>query len=228
MTSSGPAQGRAGLRVGILGGTGTAGRGLGTRLAAAGMPVTLGSRDGSHAVAVASDVVARWPGRQLSLSGADNSSAAESEVVVIATPWDAAVLTVRQVRQQLKGKAVISMVNALTKVGREIVAIHPPRGSVGAEIQAVVPECMVAVAFNHLSASQMEDLDSVLEADVLVCSDHREALEATIALARSIPKLRPLEAGSLSQADAIETFTGVFATLNILHRARSSVRITGI
>ena len=43
------------MHVGILGGTGPAGRGLASRLGAAGVPVTLGSRDGARASAVAAD-----------------------------------------------------------------------------------------------------------------------------------------------------------------------------
>ena len=45
------------MHVGILGGTGPAGRGLGVRMAAAGIEVTLGSRDRARAETIAAEVV---------------------------------------------------------------------------------------------------------------------------------------------------------------------------
>ena len=120
------------MHVGILGGTGPAGRGVAVRLAEAGIRVTIGSRDAERAAKVAGEVVARWPDLNLRLDGADNAGAAEAELVVLATPWDSAVPTARSLREPLAGKVVISMANALVKEGREMLALIPPRGSVAA------------------------------------------------------------------------------------------------
>jgi 8-hydroxy-5-deazaflavin:NADPH oxidoreductase len=216
------------VHVGILGGTGPAGRGVAVRLAEAGVRVTIGSRDAERARHVVGDVMARWPARSLALEGADNGGAAAAELVVVATPWDSAVATVRSLREPLAGKVLVSMANALVKEGREMLALVPPRGSVAAAVQAGVPESLVAAAFHHLPASEMEDLESGLEADVLVCSDHPEATAATVELVERMRGLRPLDAGSLSQAAAIEAFTAVCITLNIRHKAHSTLRMTGI
>jgi len=99
---------------------------------------------------------------------------------------------------------------------------------VAAAVQATLPGSLVAASFHHLPASEMEDLDSGLEADVLVCSDHAEATAATVALIDAMEGLRPLNAGSLSQAAAIEAFTAVCITLNIRHKAHSTIRMVGI
>jgi NADPH-dependent F420 reductase len=217
-----------GMHVGILGGTGPAGRGVAVRMASSGIRVTLGSRDAQRAAGIADDVVARWPGRGLSIDGADNEGAAGADVVVLATPWDSAIPTLRPLRDLLSGRVVISMANALVKEGREMWALLPPRGSVAAAVQAALPDSLVAAAFHHLPASEMEDLDSGLEADVLVCSDHPEATTATVALINDMPGLRPLDAGSLNQAAAIEAFTAVCITLNIRHKVHSTLRMGGI
>jgi hypothetical protein len=197
-------------------------------LAEAGLRVTIGSRDAERAEGVASEVVARWPDRQLAIDGADNAGAAGAELVVVATPWDSAIATARSVREPLAGKVVISMANALVKEGREMLALVPPRGSVAAALQAALPESLVSAAFHHLPASEMEDLDSGLEADVLVCSDHPEATAATAGLVEQMRGLRPLEAGSLNQAAAIEAFTAVCITMNIRHKVHSTLRIAGL
>jgi len=214
--------------VGILGGTGPAGRGVAVRLAEAGFRVTLGSRDAERAAAVADEVVGRWPANDLALDGSDNAGAAEADLVIVATPWDSAVATARSLREPLRGKVVVSMANALVKEGREMLPLIPPRGSVAAAVQAALPESLVAAAFHHLPATEMENLESGLQSDVLVCSDHPEATAATLALVEKMAGLRPLDAGSLSQAAAIEAFTAVCITLNIRYKAHTTLRIAGL
>ena len=216
------------MHVGILGGTGPAGRGVAVRLAESGTAVTIGSRDAERAAGVAADLVKRWPGLNLDVTGGKNAEAAEADVVIVATPWDSALVTVRSFRQALAGKVVVSMANALVKDGREMLALIPPRGSVAAAVQAALPGSLVAAAFHHLPAAEMEDLESGLEADVLVCSDHEEATSSTSDLIGRMRGLRPLDAGSLNQAAGIEAFTAVCITMNVRHRVHSTLRIAGI
>jgi NADPH-dependent F420 reductase len=216
------------MHVGILGGTGPAGRGLSARLAQAGVTVTIGSRDAERASRVASEVAARWPALSLEIGGADNAGAAMADEVVVATPWDSTVATVSALRELLAGKVVVSMANALVKEGREMLPLVPPRGSMAAAVQAALPESLVAGAFHHLPAPEMENLKSGLEADVLVCSDHPEATAATVKMVELMRGLRPLDAGSLNQAGVIEAFTAVCVTLNIRHKAHTTLRMSGI
>lgn len=216
------------MRVGILGGTGPLGQGLAVRWAASGTEVVIGSRDAARASAVVDDVLAAWPHRRLALSGAGNEEAAASDLVVLATPWDAAVPTARQLRDHLRGKVVVSVANALVRQGREMHALLPARGSVAAGVQAVLPGSAVAAAGHHLPADTLGDLDAPMAADVLVCGDSMEAKEATAAVFASIPGLRALDAGSLASAGAVEAFTAVLATLNMRYKTRSTVRLVGL
>jgi NADPH-dependent F420 reductase len=216
------------VHVGILGGTGPAGRGVAVRLAEAGVRVTIGSRDAERAAHIVAQMHERVPELAAMLEGADNAGAAAADVVVVATPWDSAVATVRALQEPLAGKVVVSMVNALIKEGREMLALIPPRGSCAVAVQAALPGSLVAAAFHHLPAAEMENLESGLEADVLVCSDHAEATAATVGLIEQMRGLRPLDAGSLNQAAAIEAFTAVCITLNIRHKGHSTLRLAGI
>jgi hypothetical protein len=216
------------MNVGILGGTGPAGRGVAVRLADAGIRVTVGSREAERADLCVGELCEKAPLLASLLEGADNAGAAAAELVVVATPWEGVVATVRALREPLAGKVVVSMANALEKEGREMLALIPPRGSVAAAVQAALPGSLVAAAFHHLPASEMENLESGLEADVLVCSDHPKATAATVGLIEQMRGLRPLDAGSLSQAAAIEAFTAVCITLNIRHKAHSTLRLAGI
>jgi len=215
------------MNVGIVGGTGPLGRGLGLRLALSGASVTIGSRDAERASQVVAALHDRWP-RDLAIDGAANEEAAARDLVVVATPWDALVPTVRPLAGRLDGKVVVSVANALVKQGREMHALVPPRGSMAAALQAELPGAFVAAAGHHLPASDLEDLDRTLHADVLVCSDHAAATVSTLALIATIEGLRPLEAGSLAQAAAVEAFTAVLVTINIRYKAHSSLGLTGL
>ena len=216
------------MHVGILGGTGPAGRGLGSRLAAAGVEVTIGSRDKARAEGIAAELVGAWAGHSLAIKGSDNAGAAEADVVIIGTPWDGALRTVQPLRDQMADKVVISMASALVKVGQGLQAVTLGRGSVATTVQAALPGSRVSAAFHHLPADDLCNLDEGLLADVLVCADDAKAKETTMALVDAIEGLRPLDAGRLSQAQAIEAFTAVCISLNIRYKARTFVRMGGI
>ncbi len=217
------------MNIAVLGGTGPAGRALAARLASVGFDVVIGSRSKERALEVRDQLVARWPDRTLPIDGADNERAADADVVVVATPWDAAATTVRSVERQLHGKVVISMANALAKVGHEFQPLVPPRGSVAASVQAAVPDAKVAAAFHHLPARELGAIDHDIESDVLICSDHPVATETTAELVRRIHGgLRPLDAGELSNAAPIEAFAAVLLQLNTRYRTRVAIKLTGI
>jgi len=216
------------MRIGILGGTGPAGRGLAVRAALADHDVILGSRDAQRAQETAQMILDANQGATLSIEGGDNEAATNADLIVLATPWEGAVSTIKALSGQLEGKSVVSMVNALMKEGREMLPLYPPRGSMAGQVAAALPGSEVAAAFHHLPAKEMENLDSGLEADVLVCGDSVRAKETTIELINSMAGLRGLDAGSLAQASPIEAFTAVCITLNIRHKAHSTLRLAGI
>jgi 8-hydroxy-5-deazaflavin:NADPH oxidoreductase len=211
--------------VGVLGGTGPAGRGVAIRLASGGYDVILGSRDETRAEIAATTLLARGDGV---IRGGTNEAAADCEFVVVATPWDSAVHTVSALRENLKGKVVISMVNALVREGKELVPLYPARGSMAAQIAFTLPESTIVGAFHHLPASEMEDLDSGLDADVVIFSDSVEGRATVVEMVNNMPGLHGVEAGSMSLASATEAFTAVCITINIRHKVHSYVKLAGL
>ena len=211
--------------VGILGGTGPAGQGVGLRLARAGYDVVLGSRDAERAATIAAGLEA---GGGATLRGATNEIASACDVVVVATPWDSAVSTVTALREQLSGKVVISMVNALVREGRELVPLYPPRGSMAAQLAHALVDAKVVGAFHHLPASEMMKLDGDLDADVVIFSDHADAREQVGEMVDAMPGLHAVIAGTMSLASAVEAFTAVCISINIRHKAHSYVKMAGL
>ena len=214
--------------VGIVGGTGPAGRGLAARLADAGMTVTIGSRSPERAADTCAQVRAAWPDKDLALEGGSNREASRAALVIVATPWKAAASTTTELAENLRGKVVVSMGNALERVDGEFHAVIPPLGSVAAAVAAAAPEALVTAAFQHLPARSLAQLDRPVEGDVLISADSDAAADATAALVAEIPDLRPVRAGSLATAAAVEAFTAVLLGVNAHYRARSAVRLLGL
>ncbi|MCU0260458.1 MAG: NADPH-dependent F420 reductase [Ilumatobacteraceae bacterium] len=216
------------MRIGILGGTGPAGSGLAARLASIGYPTVIGSRSKYRAMEARDELVEKWPELADLLEFGDNHAAAACDLVVIATPWEGAATTAQEHVGDLAGKIVVSMANALVRVGHEFQPLVPPRGSVAAHVQAAVPECRVVAAFHHLPAKELGHLGEPIESDVLICSDDPRAVAEVSEIVAKIPGCRPLDAGELSNATAIEAFTAVLLQLNVRYKTRVAPKLTGI
>lgn len=216
------------MKIGILGGTGPAGSALAARLASIGYEAVIGSRNADRAQEICDGLLETWPDLAGSLTGGDNATAAACDVVVVATPWDSAAPTAHENAAALSGKIVISMANALVRVGREFQPLVPPCGSVAAHIQAAIPQARVVAAFHHLPAKELGHLGSPIDSDVLICGDDADAVRAVHEIVDKIPGCRPLDSGELSNAMAIEAFTAVLLQLNVRYKTRVAPKLTGI
>jgi NADPH-dependent F420 reductase len=216
------------MRIGIFGGTGPAGSGLAARLASIGHPCVIGSRSKYRAMETVDELVGKWPHLADLLEAGDNAAAAECDMVVIATPWDSAASTAQENQEALAGKIVISMANALVRVNKEFQPLVPPRGSVAAHVQAAVPRCRVVAAFHHLPAAELGLIDHPIDSDVLICGDDPAAVREVSKIVEGFPGCRPLDAGELSNATAIEAFTAVLLQLNVRYKTRVAPKLTGI
>lgn len=216
------------MSIGILGGTGPAGSALAARLASIGYDVVIGSRSKYRALETRDGLVEKAAQLADHLGHGDNAAASACDMVVIATPWDSAATTAQENEEALAGKVVVSMANALVRVGHEFQPLVPPRGSVAAHVQAAVPRCRVVAAFHHLPAKELGNLGEPIESDVLICGDDPTAVRAVSDIVARIPGCRPLDAGELSNATAIEAFTAVLLQLNVRYKTRVAPKLTGI
>jgi 8-hydroxy-5-deazaflavin:NADPH oxidoreductase len=173
-------------------------------------------------------MVTRFPELDGKLTYSDNEGACACDLVVIATPWDSAATTAQEHEALLQGKVVVSMANALVRVGHEFQPLVPPRGSVAAHVQAAIPGCRVVAALHHLPAKELGHLGQPIESDVLICGDDIDAVQQVSEIVGKIPGCRPLYAGELSNAMAIEAFTAVLLQLNVQYRTRVAPKLTGI
>jgi len=216
------------MNVGIVGGTGPAGRALALRLAVAGNDVVVGSRDPLRSDSAVGELRESLVDGAGSLRPGTNVDAALCQIVVLATPWEGAVATAADLSVQLREKVLVSMVNALARVGNEFQALILSRGSVAASIQSVLPETLVTTGFQHLPARELARVDRGLDADVLVCSDSERGFLETRDLVSSISGLRAVFSGSLASANAVEALTAVLLNINVRYKTHVSMRLTGL
>ncbi len=201
---------------------------MAARLASVGYETVLGSRSESRAKEIRDDLVERYPTIAELLGWGDNAAAADCELIVIATPWDSAAGMAHELSAALAGKVVISMANALIRAGGEFEPLIPPRGSVAAHVQAAAPESHVVAAFHHLPAKELGMIGEPIDSDVLICGDDPSAVEQVSDIIARFPGCRPLDAGELSNAMAIEAFTAVMLQLNVRYKTRVAPKLTGI
>lgn len=212
-----------GLTVGVLGGTGEQGRGLARRLALAGCPVVIGSRDAGRAA----EIAATLPG---AVRGMSNEDCARScDIVIVAVPWDGHADLLSSLRDALAGRIVVDCVNPLGFDKQGAFSLDVPEGSAAEQAASVLPDSRVVAAFHHISAVLL--LDEAVESidtDVLVLGDDRDATDAVQALASLVPGMRGVYGGRLRNAGQVEAFTANLISMNRRYKAHAGVRITDV
>jgi 8-hydroxy-5-deazaflavin:NADPH oxidoreductase len=215
------------VKIGILGATGPAGSGLAARLTAGGQKVYAGSRDPARAEAMVKGLVERWGPRMGHIEAASNGEAAEAaEIVVLGTTAKATVVTAAEHADRLAGKPVVSMANAMRRVGSNFEPVRIEEGSIAQAVQQAAPGALVAAALHHIPAAALHDLgNATLVGDVAVVSDDLEAMRATQAMVSSMPELRALDGGPLENAIGLEAFCAVLLTVNLRYGGKATLRL---
>jgi 8-hydroxy-5-deazaflavin:NADPH oxidoreductase len=213
----------SGLVVGVLGGTGDQGRGLAYRLALAGQQVIVGSRSAERAQTAAGEL-------GHGVRGASNADCArDSDIVILAVPWEGHAATLESVREELVGKLVVDCVNPLGFDKRGAYALTPEEGSAAEQAAALLPDSRVTAAFHHLSAVLLQDpsVDEI-DTDVMVLGESRADTDLVQALAGRIPGMRGVFAGRLRGAHQVESLVANLISVNRRYKAHAGVRLTDV
>jgi len=215
------------MQAGIIGGTGHEGRGLAARLAQAGVPVLLGSRQLERARETVDGF-----GGSLPLEAATNDRiAADCEVIFLAVPFAGVADLLEAYRATFRAGALVIDLTVPLTFERGIPGIADvPEGSATEFIRArLPPEVRLAVAFKTIPASALARIEAPLECDEFVCGDSPEVCAAAIDVIGRIPSLRLLDAGGLQSARLIERMTALAIVLNKRYKVRGArFRMVGI
>ncbi len=215
----------------IVGATGALGFGLALRLGRAGVAVTIGSRDAERASEAASRAAELVPGG--SFRGADNPSAVRGAgIVVLSVPFRSQAETLNSLREALtEGTLLVDATVPLAPAvgGRPTRTLGVWQGSAAQQAQELVPEGVRVVSALHtVSAALLTELDHTLDEDVLVCGDRREDKARFAELVERIEGLRAVDCGRLEMARIVEQLTPLLISINMRHKTRAGIRITGL
>ena len=208
------------MKIAILGGTGSLGKGLGSRWIKAGHEIIIGSRDLLKAQEIAD---------QLGLdhsSGMLNIDAAKScEIACLTVPFAHQESTLLSIENTLHNKIMIDATVPL--MPPKVMRVQLPEGgSAALNAQSILGEQTTVVsAFQNISAELLQT-DAKIDCDVLVAGDLIEARNIVINLA-SDAGLTGWHAGPLCNSVAAEALTSILIAINKKHSlAHSGIKIT--
>jgi NADPH-dependent F420 reductase len=195
------------MNIAIIG-VGNVGGALSAAAIKAGHQVTLASEHTDHAEKVAADTGAQ-------AAGSVAEAARDADVVVLAVPASAAPGIVSEAGDALSGKVVVDATNPLNESYSDLTT----SGTSAAEaLQTSTPNASVVKAFNTIFAARHSaPSEDGAPLDAFYAGDDESAKKTVAALLESLG-YRPIDAGNLRMARALEEM----AFLNISLNARNS------
>ena len=215
----------------IVGATGALGFGLALRFGRAGVPIVIGSRDHDRAVEAAERAASQVPeGR---FTGLQNQDAVQGcEVVILSVPFRNQSENLTNLKGSLaEGQLLVDATVPLAAAvgGKATRTLGVWQGSAAQQAQEMVPDGVrVVSAFHTVSAAQLTDLEHSLDEDVLICGDKRADKQQLAALVDEIEGLRPVDCGPLEMARIVEQLTPLIISINVRHKVRAGIKITGL
>ncbi len=209
------------MKIAILGGTGSLGKGLASRWIKAGHDVLIGSRNLIKAQEAAGKL------GLVDSSGMLNDEAAKScEIACLTVPFAHQEETLKSIGNALDNKILIDTTVPL--MPPKVMRVQlPQEGSAALKAQSVLGEKTIVVsAFQNISAELLQT-DAEINCDVLVSGDFFDARSTVISLAKDA-SLTGWHAGPLCNSAAAEALTSILIFINKKHSvSHSGISITG-
>ncbi|ADG13605.1 NADPH-dependent F420 reductase [Methanocaldococcus infernus] len=220
------------MKISIIGGTGEQGFALALRLLIKGFHVIIGSRSEEKALMTVEEIK-KILGERLKgkVEGKNNIEAAkEGDVVVLSIPYEYTIPTIKALKDELKGKIVISMgVPLATAIGdKPTRLLYPPDGSVAEMVQNILKESKVVGALQNVSNKVLRDIEKEVDCDILITGDDEEAKRVVKEILEKIDGVRVIDCGDLEKSRIVESITALLIALNIKYKAETGIRITNL
>lgn len=217
--------------VAIIGASGALGFGLAVRLARAGVPVVIGSREAARAEQAAARAAELADGA--AVSGLDNAAAAAAApIVVLSVPFRSQSETLTNLKETLRAgqlliDATVPLAAAVSGKATRMLGVW--QGSAAQQAAEMAPDGVRVVSALHtVSAASLTDLQHPLEQDVLVCGDTRADKREAAELIERIEGLRCVDCGRLEMSRTTESLTALLISVNSRYKAHAGVRLTSL
>jgi NADPH-dependent F420 reductase len=217
--------------VAIIGASGALGFGVAVRLARAGVPIAIGSRDPDRAEEAAQRALAVVPGG--SFTGFENAEAVvAAPIVILSVPFRSHSETLTNLKDALKpGQLVIDATVPLAAAvsGKATRMLGVWQGSAAQQAAEMVPDGVRVVSALHtISAASLADLAHPLQQDVLLCGDRRADKTEAARLIERIEGLRCVDCGRLETARITESLTALLIGVNSRYKVHAGIRLAGL
>ncbi len=215
----------------VIGASGALGFGLAIRLARAGVPVAIGSREPERAAETLQRARAAVPDGSFSAHG--NAQAAEAAgTVILSVPFRNQSETLTNLKGalnpgQLLIDATVPLAAAVSGKATRMLGVW--QGSAAQQAQEMVPEGVRVVSALHtVSATLLSDLDDPLDQDVLLCGDAQADKREAAGLIERIDGLRCVDCGRLEMARTTEALTALLISVNVRYKTHAGIRLTSL
>ena len=211
------------MKISILGGTGSLGKGLAHRWLKAGHEIIIGSRSLESALTATQAL-------DIDDSNAclNTEAALLGDIACLTVPFAHQAETLQTVKENLKNKILIDATVPL--VPPKVMRVQLPKeGGCAAMIAQTIlgEEVRVVSAFQNISAELLQSSHPI-NCDVLVCGDKREDRDTVINLIEDMG-LKGWHAGPLCNSAAAEALTSVLIAINKNHAiSHSGITVTGV
>ncbi len=217
--------------VAVIGASGALGFGLAIRLAKAGIPIAIGSRDPERAAETAARASAAVPDGRFSAH--DNAGAARAaNVVILSVPFrnqSETLTNLRDVLQpgQLLIDATVPLAAAVSGKATRMLGVW--QGSAAEQAAEMVPDGVRVVSGLHtVSAASLAALHHPLDQDVLLCGDARADKREAAELIERIEGLRCVDCGRLEMSRTTESLTALLIGVNARYKVHAGIRLSGL
>lgn len=201
------------MRIALVGGTGEIGEALALRLGRdTELSLAIGSRDEVKAKESAEtyrdELHRRGIDRSIA-SGTNAIVADDADVVVLAVPPYYVTESIGSIESVLDPETVLVSPAVGMADSPDGLRYDPPSSGSVAELAAeTAPEDVpVVAAFTNVPAERVADLDEPVDMDTPVVGDSSAAKRIVVEIVSEIDGLRPVDAGSLSNAPELEALT---------------------
>jgi NADPH-dependent F420 reductase len=195
------------MKIALVGGTGDIGTGFAVRFMQ-NHEIIIGSRKADKAQESA-NAINELVGPKGNVWGTDNGSAvAAADAVVLCVPYEHLNSATSDLSSSYNSQLVVSPVVPMSYNGKFFQFNPPAEGSAAMRAKSLLPEGMrIVSAYHTICAAALQARDRMLKADVLICGDDAEAVDAVVGLTGEIKSLRPLKVGPLATSALVESLT---------------------
>ena len=209
------------MKIAILGGTGSLGKGLASRWVRSGHDVLIGSRELEKGKEVAISLGLSESAGMLNIDAAQSC-----EIACLTVPFAHQEATLLSIGNSLNTKIMIDATVPL--MPPKVMRVQLPEdGSAALKAQSILGEGVKVIsAFQNISAELLQT-DKEIDCDVLVTGDLLDARNTVIGLVQDAG-LTGWHAGPLCNSVAAEALTSILLAINKKHSlAHSGIKITG-